>query len=236
MIAYPNRLSLPNRGLIATLSFIWMVVSQSLYGWVAPPPPFAVSQPSSGPPADVFVGIYLIRIPAISFRDNQWTVDAYVWFRWKGNLDPSPPDGFELCNGSIEKRELTDAKRVKVKNGSTEEEYEFACVRIQAVITNIWDISRYPFDRHALRLLLEDKNRESSRIRYLEDEGASGIDMPARSRVGTLGPCESNRPPMTIRPTMVTRKNRSAWNRLIQGFVSNFPWNGIDAGCMPSKS
>ena len=162
-----------------------MALSQAAHGCAAPQSPDAVSQASLRPPTDVFVGAYVIRIPSLSFRDNQWTVDAYVWFRWKGTLDPSPQDAFELCNGSIEKRELTDTKKVKVKNGGAEEEYQYACVRIQAVISNIWDISRYPFDRHVLSLLLEDKNRESSRIRYLVDEGASGSTAPARSRVGS---------------------------------------------------
>jgi hypothetical protein len=54
-----------------------------------------------------------------------------------------PPDAFELCNGSIEKREMTDAKKVKVKAHGVEEEYEYACVRIQAVVSNIWNVSRY---------------------------------------------------------------------------------------------
>ncbi len=176
MIRCLDILSLRKSGLIAILSCGVLALSQAPYGWAAEQSPAVVLQASSRPPAEVFVGAYLIRIPSLSFRDNQWTVDAYLWFRWKGTLVPRPPDTFEICNGSIEKRELTDAKKVKVKNGDTEDEYDYACFRIQAVISNIWDISRYPFDRHILSLVLEDKNRESSRIRYVVDEGASGID------------------------------------------------------------
>ena len=171
-----NTVSFRISGLTGIVPLVLIAASQAYYAWAAPQSPPAGPQAAVRPMADVFVGTYLIRIPSLSFRDNQWTVDAYVWFRWKGTLDPSPLDTFEVCNGSIEKRELTDAKKVKIKGGGAEEEYQYACVRIQAVISNIWDISRYPFDRHVLSLLIEDKNRESSRIRFLVDEGASGID------------------------------------------------------------
>ena len=136
------------------------------------PPPHATP---SAAPVVVYLGTYLNRIPALSFRDNQWTVDAYVWFRWKGNLVPPPQDTFALCNGTIEKREVTDNKTVRVKVGNNEEEYQYACIRIQAIVTSFWDVSRYPFDKHALTLVMED-NRESCSVRYLFDKDACVVD------------------------------------------------------------
>jgi hypothetical protein len=127
-------------------------------------------------PVDVYVGAYLIRIPSLSFRDNQFTVDGYIWFRWKGHLDPSPAETVEFCNGTIDKKEITDAKKIHVKEGDTEEEYEYACVRIQGPITKFWDVARYPFDKHILSLAIEDRNRESKSLRYVIDDEPSRID------------------------------------------------------------
>lgn len=121
------------------------------------------------------MGAYLIRIPALSFRDNQWTVDAYVWFRWTGTLSPPPQETFAFCNGTIEKKEVTDSKKVRIKIGDKEEECEYACIRIQAAMTSFWDVSNYPFDKHALSLIMED-NRDSSLVRYLIDRDACVID------------------------------------------------------------
>jgi hypothetical protein len=166
---------------------VWSFHTQQVWATVSVKVP-VVSQASPSAVAHVYVGAYLIRIPSLSFRDNQWTIDAYIWFRWKGDLNPSPSDAFELCNGSIEKREVTDAKKVKVKNRGTEEEYNYACVRIQATLSSIWDVSRFPFDHHALKLLIEDEKRESSLIRYLVDERTSGIDGSCQVPGWVLGP------------------------------------------------
>ena len=130
---------------------------------------------SNRAPIDVFVGSYLVRIPSLSFRDNQWTVDVYVWFRWSGDLSPPPQESFALCNATIEKKEVTDSKKVRLKRSNIEQEFEYACVRIQATVTSFWDISRYPFDEHALRLIIED-NREFARVRYRVDHDACVLD------------------------------------------------------------
>jgi hypothetical protein len=130
---------------------------------------------STRAPVDVFVGSYVVRIPSLSFRDNQWTVDAYVWFRWSGDLNPPPQESFALCNATIEKKEVTDSKKVRLKSGNKEQEFDYACVRIQATVTSFWDISRYPFDEHALCLVVED-NREFARVRYRVDHDACVLD------------------------------------------------------------
>ena len=72
------------------------------------PPPHATPKAA---PVVVYLGTYSNRIPALSFRDNQWTVDAYVWFRWKGNLVPPPQDTFALCNGTIGRERLPITRR-----------------------------------------------------------------------------------------------------------------------------
>jgi hypothetical protein len=80
--------------LVATLSLPALVAATLRHCNANPTTPPVISQASPQPPTDVYLGAYLIRIPSLSFHDNQWTVDAYVWFRWRGTLDPSPPGRF----------------------------------------------------------------------------------------------------------------------------------------------
>jgi hypothetical protein len=34
-------------------------------------------------PAEVIVGSYVNKVQDLNFRENHYTVDFYVWFRWK---------------------------------------------------------------------------------------------------------------------------------------------------------
>jgi hypothetical protein len=177
---------------VKVLFSVVLAVSYTANGWASGQSPGGAQPPSPPPPTDVYVGAYLIRVPSLSLHEEQWTADAYIWFRWKGTLNPPPQDTFELCNASIEKREVTDSKKVKIRAGGIEEEYEYACIRIQAIVSSAWNVSRYPFDRHVLSLLIEDKNRDSSLIRYVADEGTSGIDDCCQVPGWKVGPMQVN--------------------------------------------
>ena len=66
------------------------------------PPDFSL--PPGANPAQVQVGFYVDRIAELSVKDASWTVDFYVWFRWRGNA-VQPGNGFQVIDGWIESRE-----------------------------------------------------------------------------------------------------------------------------------
>lgn len=131
-------------------------------------------------PAEVHVGIYLVRIPALNFRDNQFTIDAYLWFRWQGELEPTPPEAFELCNGVLEEKKVCEEKQIQVTVNGHEEEWHYCCLRIRGLMTKFWDASRFPLDRHELIIAIEDSEREAIRLRYVVDADNSNIDPQCR--------------------------------------------------------
>lgn len=48
--------------------------------------------------------------------------------------------------------------------------------RIQAALSTNVDMRRYPFDRHHLPIMLEDREIPSSELVYLPDASLSGVD------------------------------------------------------------
>ena len=34
-------------------------------------------------PAEVIIGTYVNKVQDLSFRENHYSVDFYIWFRWK---------------------------------------------------------------------------------------------------------------------------------------------------------
>uniref|UniRef100_A0A7C4TGG5 Uncharacterized protein n=1 Tax=candidate division WOR-3 bacterium TaxID=2052148 RepID=A0A7C4TGG5_UNCW3 len=47
----------------------------------------------------VYVGVYLNQITSISLKDNQFTADFYIWFRWKDkNINPLESFDFSLSS------------------------------------------------------------------------------------------------------------------------------------------
>src|SRR5262245_42865537 len=64
----------------------------------APKPAEASCPPAvaDGTPQPVIVGIYLTQIAAIDVKANTFLADFYLWFRWRGKIDPTRT--YELVN------------------------------------------------------------------------------------------------------------------------------------------
>lgn len=127
-------------------------------------------------PADVDVGIYLLRIPSWDLRTTQISIDAYIWFRAKETVNPKPWETFEITNGTIEHKEVCDQKSFTQGKDGKKEAYSWACLRIQATLTQLWDLSRFPLDRHTLVIAIEDSKRDERLLRYHPDSDPCRID------------------------------------------------------------
>jgi hypothetical protein len=128
-------------------------------------PNVAIAEGSQGPGPTV-VGIYLNHVFAVDVKGSSFTVDFYIWFRWKGE-DWHPLDSFELTNGRI------TSKTGVVKKQIGDEHY-VAC-RVLATITKFWDLRRFPLDSHTLSLEIEDSDQDTRSMVYQADEANAGI-------------------------------------------------------------
>lgn len=111
-------------------------------------------------PAQVYIGLYMNQIYDISLRDNKFSADFYIWFRWKGD-NINPLESFEVVNG---RTESIDAVYEEVIEG-----YNYASCRVVAIITKFWDVTDFPLDDHVLTIEIEDTDNESFKLHYIAD-------------------------------------------------------------------
>ena len=87
------------RALLVALTFVVALLTTSNAGAVATPAPAA--------PTGVTVvktGMYLNQIHEMNLKEN-FVVDLYVWFRWKG--DAKPNESFSFIDGRIDSKTET---------------------------------------------------------------------------------------------------------------------------------
>jgi hypothetical protein len=114
------------------------------------------------------VGVYIEQVANVDLKANQFTVDFWIWFRSTGRTT-SPVDSFEIIDGRVNSR--TNLIKKKMPNGE-----DYASVRINATIHRQWDLRRYPFDDHALEIVLEDAEADVNRMEFVPDPHSQGID------------------------------------------------------------
>jgi hypothetical protein len=121
-------------------------------------------------PAKVVIGAYVNKLQDISFRDSRYSIDFYVWFRWKaeGELkDFKPLESMELINGRIDSKTSIVEKKIGDVN--------YASARVAATIFKNWELAAFPFDQHRLDIHVEDSQFVSSQLVYEADVANSRL-------------------------------------------------------------
>src|SRR4051812_9219278 len=149
--------------LITAMAFIFgiVLVTSGKRGSVKQEVPTGAEVPLEQGAKVVVVGAYVNQIHEFSLRDDSFTVDFYLWFRWK---DPElkPYESFSVVDGRIESR--TDAVVRELPDGE-----RHAYTRVVAKITRFFDVSDYPLDNHQLAIIVEEEDLESHKLRYVAD-------------------------------------------------------------------
>jgi hypothetical protein len=121
-------------------------------------------------PGKVTIGAYVNQILDLSFKDRRYSIDFWVWFRWKpeGEMaDYKPLESFEIINGRIESRSSIVEKKIGDVN--------YISARITASISQPWDLDAFPLDNHRLRIYLEDSKLVASQMVFDFDAANSGL-------------------------------------------------------------
>lgn len=127
--------------------------------------------PTDAKPVEVLTGIYVDRISELSVKDAKWTVDFYVWFRWRGDM-VSPGKDFHIVDGSVDSTNLDD----EFHDG--DEHYER--YRVAATITKFFDVTRFPLDDHLLTINIEHPSYLRRDMIFVSDNSSS---ISSRARV-----------------------------------------------------
>lgn len=121
-------------------------------------------------PAQVVVGSYVNKIQDLSFKDNKYTLDFFIWFRWKAEgalADYKPLDSFEIINGRIDNKTSVVEKKIG--------DVSYASVRVTATMAETWELASFPFDSHRMRVNIEDSGFSAKDLVFVADKTNSKL-------------------------------------------------------------
>jgi hypothetical protein len=122
-------------------------------------------------PEEVYVGIFLQNVNDIDIKSSNFMMDFYIWFRWKGEFDPTA--SFEFVN-------LVDSWAMTKQDVYPEPETlpdgsKYQVLRIQGKFNRKFDLADFPLDKQELVIELEDSRHQTKDLRYVADVASTGI-------------------------------------------------------------
>lgn len=117
-------------------------------------------------PHVVRTGVFLNNLYDLNMDANSFYADFYIWFKWKGDFDPT---NVEFVN-SIEKWSVTntqfdnDSVPVQMKDGMN-----YRIFRIEGRFLHSFSLNRFPLDEHALDIQIENPDADADSLVYLPD-------------------------------------------------------------------
>lgn len=133
--------------LLFPLTFIFIIFSSISFG-----------QPTK--PDTVKVGIYITSIHNIDFKEKEYTVNFWLWLKYK-NKDFDFSQNLEIPQAK------TVEKSFSVVDSSDSQ--IFLEMKLQCVMKDTWKIGNFPFDRQNLRLAIENSQYDSRYLVFVPD-------------------------------------------------------------------
>lgn len=111
-------------------------------------------------PDTVYTGIYVTSIHDIDFKQKEYTVNLWLWLKYK-NKD------FDF----LQNLEVPQAKTVSKSYSTldTSGERVYILMKLQCVMKDSWKINNFPFDRQKLRLSFENSQFDSDALVFAPD-------------------------------------------------------------------
>lgn len=142
--------------------------------WALPLALPAQARADSGPDT-VIVGAYVKDIQDIDLQSESFTLDFYLWFRWKNpainpasTVETMTSNGFQntttSSTGGVVGKPLYDAP-VDLPDG-----YKYQVLRFQGVFSRKLLLQEYPFDTQTLRVALKDERADVRKLNYVADK------------------------------------------------------------------
>jgi hypothetical protein len=111
-------------------------------------------------PDTVKVGIYITSIHNIDFKQKEYTVNFWLWLKYK-NKDFDFSQNLEIPQAKTVDKSFTvvDSSNNQV----------FLEMKLQCVMKDSWRIGNFPFDRQNLRLAIENSQYDSRYLVFVPD-------------------------------------------------------------------
>ena len=113
---------------------------------------------------EVLTGLYLINMGSFDIDDGTIDVDFYISFSSVDGSVKLPDINFEIINGTEKSRYIAnDLPHEKI-------------YRVKATILVPVHLRDFPFEKHSLKIILEDKVLSISKLKFAADKLLSGLD------------------------------------------------------------
>ncbi|PZO43512.1 MAG: hypothetical protein DCF19_06140 [Pseudanabaena frigida] len=159
-----------------------VIVLLCFSSWLLLQVPSAFAEPVKTPQT-CRVGIYITSLRDFKFTDKSFATNFRVW-----SVCPTkslkPLESIQIIN-SLESEELSNStidKKNLSEFFSTKENVYWSQRDISAVLYQNWDVQNYPFDRHILKISLEENSLDASEFIYTPDLKNSGY--PSTLKLG----------------------------------------------------
>jgi hypothetical protein len=112
----------------------------------------------------VQTGVYLLNMYDMNMDEHSFYADFYVWFRWKGKIDPT---NIEFVN-SVEKWGMTNTPFgdtvTILKSGE-----KYKIIRVEGRFFHSFGMARFPLDEHNLDIQMENPEYPADSLVYVPD-------------------------------------------------------------------
>ncbi|MBK6948596.1 MAG: hypothetical protein IPH16_11545 [Haliscomenobacter sp.] len=143
------------RALIFATCLYWGISAQA-----------ATPSPDTHHAQKVYTGIYLMNVYDLNINAYSYYADFYLWFRWKGDINP---ENIEFVN-AVEKwgftKELFYEEPKELENG-----YFYNGMRIEGRFYHSFQLADFPLDKHTLEIRIENVDYPVDSLVYLPDTG-----------------------------------------------------------------
>ena len=157
-------------GLMLIIGICWFGQTSS----VATPEPPSLAEPSQSPQT-CQVGIFITSLRDFKLADKAFTADFRVWSVCPSK-DLKPLESMEVVDAIKSEVTYDTTSDKKNRSGlfSTKDKLYWSQRDITATLSYNWDVNNYPFDRHVLKIALEEALQNSSAFVYTPDFKNSG--------------------------------------------------------------
>ncbi len=136
--------------------------------------------PASGDkkgPQTITVGLYLQNIPEIDVKSNSFNAEFYLWFLWKGDIDPTLT--YQLTN-AVSVGDLSRTPIYADASGNAVAEVlpdgrRLQCFHVYGRFGHPFPLARYPFDDHDIVISIEDAKHPVARLVHEVDWKGSAM-------------------------------------------------------------
>ncbi len=118
-------------------------------------------------PDTVKVGIYFISLHDIDFRQKEYTVRFWLWFRCKSKV-------FDFAKNV----EVPNAKSIENTDNYTDTANGqiFTLMKMKCIMKESWKVNNYPFDKQKLEIHIENSQFDSRSLVFVIDTSGKQFD------------------------------------------------------------